>query len=283
MANSIYHFFCHLCLIKGDFVPDRPLHELPFCEDFFSFKGKALFPDFAIKLNKCNKSFTGGELVELKESKSYSIASFNSTIPTGEKRIEELIKTDQSIIRDQMQEVGDDIFSLPVRQVFYLIRGRKKQHVKACLVHGSFFETVSSKELIAESFTQLMKERLKELGRSPSPSLKRELLDLFTEKHTFSRTRSVKNASVSLRFRIMTEVRANGNILNPNQYPQIGHDTLNLVVPCHSSKDKRDHIRKMKIAFKEMSCLQVFSQLKIFIVRHHLNGNFLVFQTSIID
>lgn len=91
MVSSIYHFFCHLCLARGDFLSDRPLDKFPFCEDFLSYSGKGLFPDFAIKRNKNSRTFTGGELIELKDSKTYSISSFNSTIPTGEKNIKDLI------------------------------------------------------------------------------------------------------------------------------------------------------------------------------------------------
>ena len=187
----------------------------------------------------------------------------------------------QSILRDQMHEAGNDIFSLPIRQVFYLVRGRSKQHVKVCLVHGSFFETVSSETLISKSFTQLLEERSRELGRPLSPALKRELLSMFTRKDTFSKIRNVENASVKLRFRVMTEVRAEGNILNSRQYPDIGHDTLNLVVPCHSDKERKSHIRKLKVAYKGMGGQQILLKPQISVIRHHLNGNFLVFQIPI--
>ena len=85
-------------------------------------KGK--FPDLAIKLNHDDGLFSGGELIELKDSsKSYSVASFNSTIPTGEKEIRKLIIGTANVIRTQMQEAGNDILSLPIRQV-YLVRGK---------------------------------------------------------------------------------------------------------------------------------------------------------------
>ena len=120
-----------------------------------------------------------------------------------------------------------------------------------------------------------------ELGKLLSPKFKQELLDMFTEKHTFSKTRNIGKASVSLRFRVMAGVRTESNILNPNQYPEIKHDTLNFIVPCHNDKDKKEHIRKLKIAFKEVANQQAFSQFKPFVIRHHLNGKFLVFQIPI--
>lgn len=219
MAYSIYHFFADLCQKKGEFLSESELESFPFDKQMLSCVNKGKFPDLAIKLDNGDEQFTGGELIELKDSKAYSVASFNSTIPTGEKDIKKLTEGGENTIRAQMQEVGNNILSLPIRQVFYLIRGRKQSNVKVCLTHGKFFETVPVSTLISESFSQALEERLNELGESLSPSLKQKLLDLFSEQQTFSRTRSVSDASVRLRFRIMTEVKAGANILNPNQYP----------------------------------------------------------------
>lgn len=220
MTNSIYHFFADLCQRKREFITQNKLDTFPFSEEMLSCVNEGVFPDLAIKLNHADPIFSGGELIELKDSeKSYTVASFNSTIPTGEKNIQRLIGGVENTIRTQMQEAGDDILSLPIRQVFYLIRGRKETNVKVCLAHGKFFETVPVSKLISESFGQALEERLDEFGTALSPSMKQKLLDLFSEQETFSRTRSVDNASVRLRFRVMTEVKAGGNILNHNQYP----------------------------------------------------------------
>ena len=253
MAYSIYHFFADLCQKKEEFTSQNRLEAFPFNEEMLSCVNEGLFPDLAIKLNHNRAIFSGGEFIELKDSKSYSVASFNSTIPTGEKDIHELIEGIESTIRTQMQEAGDDILSLRIRQVFYLTRGRKRSNVKVCLVHGKFFETVPVSTLISESFGQALEERLDELGTSLSASMKQKLLDLFSEQETFSRTRTVDNASVRLRFRVMTEVKAKGNILNQNQYPQINDNTLNFAVPCHSEAEQKQHIDRLKIAFEQMN------------------------------
>jgi hypothetical protein len=244
---------------------------------------KGRFPDLAIKLNHNDLMFSGGELIELKDSKTYSVASFNSTIPTGEKDVRKLIEGTENIIRTQMQEAGNDILSLPIRQVFYLIRGKKKSNVKVCLAHGKFFETIPVSTLISESFGQALEERLDELGASLSDSMKQKLLDLFSEQQTFSKTRSVEKASVQLRFRVMTEVKPGGNLLNQNQYPQINENTLNFAAPCHSEADQKLHIDRMKVAFEQMNASNHFSQMKVFILQHHFNGNFLIFQTSLLS
>ena len=139
MAHSIYHFFADLCKKKVEFLSDKKLEGFPFEKQMFSCVNRGKFPDLAIKLSHRNLQFTGGELIELKDSKTYSVASFNSTIPTGEKEIEKLIEGNENTIRTQMQEAGNNILSLPTRQVFYLIRGRKQANVKVCLTHGKFF------------------------------------------------------------------------------------------------------------------------------------------------
>ena len=281
MAYSICHFFADLCQKKGEFTSQNKLATFRFNEEMLSCVNKGKFPDLAIKLNHNDPIFSGGELIELKDSeKSYSVASFNSTIPTGEKDIQKLIEGRTNIIRTRMQEAGDDILSLPIRQVFYLIRGRKRPNVKVCLVHGKFFETVPVSTLISESFGQALEERLTELGTSLSSSIKQKLLDLFSEQETFSRTRSVENASVRLRFRVMTEVKAGGNILNQNQYPQINDNTLNFAVPCHSGVEQERHIHRMTVAFEQMNISNLFSQINYFTVQHHFNGPFLIFQTN---
>ena len=282
MTNSIYHFFANLCKKKGEFISQNPLDTFPFNAEMLSCINEGLFPDLAIKLNHNHAIFSGGEFIELKDSKSYSVASFNSTIPTGEKDIHELIEGTESTIRTQMQEAGDDILSLRIRQVFYLTRGRKRSNVKVCLVHGKFFETVPVSTLISESFGQALEERLTELGTSLSVSMKQKLLDLFSEQETFSRTRTVDNASVRLRFRVMTEVKAGGNILNQNQYPQINDNTLNFAVPCHSGVEQEWHIHRMTVAFEQMNVSSLFSQLEIFTLQHHFNGPFLIFQTNLL-
>ena len=282
MAYSIYHFFADLCQKKQEFLSEKKLESFPFDEQMLSCVGDGKFPDLAIKLNNDDAHFTGGELIELKDSKkSYSVTSFNSTIPTGEKDIRKLTEGKTNTIRTQMEEAGNNILSLPIRQVFYLVRGRRRSNVKICLTHGKFFETVPVSTLISESFGQALEERLEELGESLSPSLKHKLLDLFSEQQTFSRTRNVDDASVRLRFRIMTEVKAGADILNPNQYPQIGDDTLNFAVPCHGETEQDQQHHRMKIAFQEMECEKLFSQIEVFILQHHFNGKFLIFQMNL--
>src|SRR3989304_6767577 len=139
MIYSIYHFFHSLVEQKNKFKTIKKLDRFPFEKKLLSCRNDGVFPDMAIRINKDRRIFTGGELIELKDSDSYIVSSFNSTIPSRSKRIEEIVTGENSIIKQQMEKAGNNIFYLPVRDVFYLVRGRKDKYTKVCLVYGSFF------------------------------------------------------------------------------------------------------------------------------------------------
>lgn len=276
---SIYHFFKALVLQKDQFSRTTKLEDFPFDKGLLSCQNMGQFPDIAIKLSPKNPLFTGGELIELKDSDTYTVSSFNSTIPSSKKHIEKVIKSENSIIKQQMEQAGDDIFSLSEREVFYLVRGKnkKKGSQKVALIHGSFFETIQIKELISQSFSQVLEERLSESGLTLTNEMKNLLTSMFSEQDNFSKVRTVDKASVKLRFRIMTEVKAEGNLLNDKKYPDIADNTLNFVLPYHTETDKANALEKMKAVFSKEG-LQQFKEIKL---KHHFNGYFLVFQIEL--
>ena len=271
---SIYHFFQHLVTNKSTLQTVEKLGSFPFATEMLSCQNIGIFPDLAIRINSDRTLFTGGELIELKDSvKSYTVSSFNSTIPTGTKEISKVIKGENCTIKRQMNEAGDAIDSLPLRDVFYLVRGKKQNNIKVALVHGSFFETVKSNSLISQSFEQVLNERLQEKGLNIEGNVKDLLIDIFSEQENFSKVRNVDKASVKLRFRIMTEVKAEGNILNAKKYPDILDNTINLLIPCHTEQEG-------KLTTKRFTAVFDLSQFKHFNIKHHLNGNFTVFQQN---
>lgn len=274
MTCSIYHFYKSLAENKELLQRIDVLDNFSFDRNLLSCKRVGQFPDLAIRICKTDELFTGGELVELKDSKSYSVSSFNSTIPTGRKEIVKVIKGANSEVHRQMIDAGDDIFSLPEREVFYLIRGRKTGKSKIVLVHGSFFETIDVKDLIAKSFNQVLQESIERSETVFDEKTKQILETLFSEQTSFSRVRNVENASVKLRFRIMTEVKAEGNILNSNKYPEILDNTLNFVLPSRNDDEDQFNFDKMSVIFGD-NWLSLFK--KPFRIKHHFNGNFLVF------
>ena len=277
MTYSIYHFFKTLVDKKDKFKTIKFLEGFPFEKKLIACRNLGVFPDLAIKLNKDKKVFTGGELIELKDSKTYTVSSFNSTIPTRKKDISHIITGEGSNIKQQMIAAGDDINSLQIRDVYYLVRGKKKDKIKVCLVFGSFFETITVENLIGLSFLQVLDEKLAEDKTEISEDVKATLLKLLSQQNNFSRVRNIDKASVKLRFRIMTEVKAEGNILNSSKYPEIIDNTLNLIIPCHNDQDEKNVKDKFEMVFG-MSLLKQFNILKI---KHHFNGYFLVFQTTL--
>ena len=277
MTYSIYHLFQSLVKNKEKFLRVKKLENFPFNERLLSCRNKGVFPDMAIRLNKDKSIFSGGELIELKDSDSYTVSSFNSTIPSRSKEIAKIITGENSTVRQQMEKVGNDIYSLPVRDVFYLVRGRKQGKTKVCLVYGSFFETIKIGELISQAFSQVVEERLKESGEEISQELKDKLLSIFSQQENFSKVRDVEKASVKLRFRIMTEVKAEGNILDSKKYPEIKDNTLNFLLPCHSDENEKDTLRKAELVFDKSG----LKQFNIFKIKHHFNGYFLVFQVPL--
>ena len=274
---SIYHFFQSLLKDRSKLVKVKKLGQFPFDDQMLSCRNKGVFPDLAIRLNKERKDFTGGELVELKDNKTYTVASFNSTIPSGSKAIADIITGKQSKVRKEMEKAGNNVFSLPKREVYYLVRGKRRENTKACLLHGSFFETVATKDLISQSFAQVLEERLQQSGVEVPFSLRQKLASLFSEQESFSKVRIVNKASVTLRFRIMTEIQAEGNILNPKTYPEIKDNTLSFVLPCHNDSEEHEIRRKSALVFTRAET-ELF---RIFKLKHHFNGWFLVFQTDI--
>jgi len=272
---SIYHFWKHIVHNKASFSRVGNLAQFEFDADMLSCENIGIFPDLAIKLNKDRSIFTGGELIELKDSKTYVVSSFNSTIPTRKKSIHKIIPSEQSTIYLQMKIAGDDVFSLEDRDVYYLVRGQKKGKQKICLVYGGFFETISTKDLISQSFGQVLDEKL--AGTNVSDELKEQLRAIFSEQGDFSRVRNVKKASVKLRFRILTEVKPEGNILDSKQYPEILDDSINFLVPYYSEKEKADALEKMKIVMGK----DAMNAFHIFSLKHPLNGWFVVFQAKL--
>ena len=275
---SIYHFFAHLCRDRNrlEWVPK--LEGFPFDLELLSYRGNGKFPDLAIRVNPDGNP-SGGELIEVKDSKSYAVPSFNSTIPTGNKSIESLTQGKSNVMREQMEAAGDDIYSVAMREVYYLLRGKdpKTRHTKICLVHGSFFETVKVEQLIQQAFGQVLEERLEAEDQAISSELHELMLRIFSRQDSFSRVRHVDNASVKLRFRIMTEVKREGNILNSRVYPEIRDNTLSFVIPNHPENDAVARKRHLRIALSK-SEMEMGEEL---IVTHPFNGDFYVLSFSL--
>jgi hypothetical protein len=197
-------------------------------------QNEKVFPDIVLRLSDDRTLFTGGELIELKESKSCNIASFNSTIPTGEKAVQDL---PQKIIK-AMQALGENPSDVPIRQVFYLIKGTCEAALRVCLVHGRYFQTMAISRLIKEAFRQVL------TGVADTQQEQPEVTEnLGLRQIDFSKTRHVTGSAVSLRFRVMTQVEPAANILE-----RVPADSLNFIVPSSDNRADDAHDHRMRLA-----------------------------------
>lgn len=289
MTSSIYHFFEDLYQRKSSLVSGKikPAH-FPYKDELLSLRGsKGQFPDLAIRINKGGSRYTGGELIEVKDSTSgYNITSFNSTIPSGVKLIQDIAPQDSKIF-NEMTEAGDVVFSLKQREVYYLIRGKKKDSVKICLVHGSFFETTSSNSILKSAFRQVID---KAISDSPSASnvalkkAKKAILKLNWKQSHFSSVRKTRKSAISLRFRVMSEVVKEANLLSSSQYPRIKDNTLNLVLPLTKNSNADDikkatsnHKKSLSGAFENK---KLPDEIEHFVINHNIKQDwqYIVFQ-----
>lgn len=266
---SIFHFFAALAEDRGELAKCKKLDQFPFDKSMLSCERSGRFPDLAVRVNGeylQHPWLHGGELIEMKDAKSYLVPSFNSSIPSGAKAIADL--TASGKLGDEMRKSGDDVHSLPERQVYYLLRGKRKAATKVCLVHGSFFETVAKDNLIAGAFNKV----LGELGS-------KEKISAVPEQSVFASARTVDNASVSLRFRVMTEARPEANILK--NYDDIGDDTVNLVVPLHGKSEKARAKKEQQIKDAAQTAGLLDTAERVFRIKHPFNGYFWVLQIAL--
>ncbi|MCS6772982.1 MAG: hypothetical protein NZ693_02580, partial [Thermoflexales bacterium] len=183
------------------------------------------FPDFVLAWEE--RGILGdGALVELKDSRDQSIASFNSTLPSARKRISTL--TD--LVRDAVDRYERCASLRPderpdERDCFYLVRTRKSEprECRLSLVQGTFFETLPNNELLKALWKQVLDqaEVPAELQEKLSPYLSQ------LERADIAQTRQIEGASVKPRLRIMSEVHSEGN---PHRYAEITPRSVNLIV-----------------------------------------------------
>ncbi len=252
--------------------------------------GKATFPDLVLRTNQNDPTFQGGEFIEIKDATtSYNIASFNSTIPSAYKNIDDYVGTSSKLYEAILEADGNDPYHLISREVYYLIRGRQRKddtNCKVCLVQGGFFETLSVTENIKSALNKSLREAMAESdikGDDYEESIN-DVLSFNWKREHLSRVRHHEKSSISLRMRVMTEVVKEANVLNENQYPDITDNTLNMLVPAHTEARyeelARVAIQKMSMAFGlDNNALPPGLEVKK--LKHLRNGPFVLFQTTI--
>ncbi|MEM2145515.1 MAG: hypothetical protein QW279_09145 [Candidatus Jordarchaeaceae archaeon] len=237
------------------------------------------FPDFIFKVKESKGKLTCGSLLELKDSRGGNIASFNSTIPTQSKTLEEidvingrnLVSRITSIIDRKSPEGKYYTFE---RRCFYLVRthSEKQDKAKISIVDGSFFETIPKDHLLYQVFYQILHNHIKKKElKIDSETLKQveKVLSEITDQTIIASSRDVEGASIRPRLRIMAEVHSEGNPHSSN-YPQISEKSLNLILKSTPQTEKI-----------KSTLLKEIPELKTFTIKHKRNGDHIVLQFSL--
>ena len=234
------------------------------------------FPDFLFKTRKCGEKYIGGSLMELKDSKGGNVASFNSTIPTKRKSLEEIdiINGNSLVSRIATIKDGEPTTSEPYlkheRGCFYLIRTHKEsEKVKVSIVDGSFFETVSKEHLFYQMFLNVLRKHMeKKKLEFPKETLEKveKALSYITDQTIIASSQIIEGASVRPRLRIMAEVHPEGNP-HSTFYPEITEGSFNLILQASAD------VKKIE---KELSAQ--IPEIEIFSIHHKRNGEHRVFQ-----
>jgi len=234
------------------------------------------FPDFMFKVKKQGQRYTDGSLIELKDSKGGSIASFNSTVPTKYKTLEEIDVVNGNYLVSRITTILDGKIALDEnyskfdRRCFYLIRTHKgSSKVKASIVDGSFFETVSKEHLFYQMFLKVLRQHLEKKKVKISPQTLKKVekaLSHITDQTIIAQSQIIEKASVRPRLRIMAEVHPEGNP-HSKFYPKITEGSFNLIL--QSSPEMKELDREISAMVPEVEAFSIF---------HKRNGEHRVFQ-----
>jgi len=235
------------------------------------------FPDFLFRTRKCGNRLICGSLLELKDSKGGSIASFNSTLPTKCKSLEEvdiingnnLVSRIAALVDADVSETHD--YKTFNRRCFYLIRthARDRSKVKVSIVDGSFFETIPKENLICQMFLNVLRRHLQQTSTKVSPQLParvEQILRHVTDQTIIASSQDIDKASVRPRLRIMAEVHPEGNP-HSSHYPEVFGRSVNLIM-------KKDDCGEVvgEMIRRRLSAIREFTIL------HKRNGEHVVFQ-----
>lgn len=234
------------------------------------------FPDFLFKVKKKARMFEGGSLMELKDSKGGSISSFNSTIPTKSKTLEEIDVINGNNLVSKIAGFIDGEFALDEnyfkfeRKCFYLARTQRgNERVKVSIIDGAFFETVPKEHLFYQMLLNVYRRHLEKKNiKIPKETLEqvKEALACINDQTIIASSQIIEKASIRPRLRIMAEVHPEGNP-HSTYYPEIIEGSFNLILQSIAeTKQLKEEIPRR------------VSGIKVFSIFHKRNGEHIVFQ-----
>lgn len=235
------------------------------------------FPDFLFKVRKRYNQLICGSLLELKDSTSGSIASFNSTLPTWHKSLEEIDIVNGGNLVSKIAAIMDGGLSkrkdyyLFERKTLYLVRTFKdnSQKTKISIIEGSFFETLPKDKLIYQMFKNIIHHHLEQKDINISKDLLTKIEDSFvnfTDQSIIAASQTIENASIKPRLRIMAEVHPEGNP-HSSAYPEVTEKNINLILKASENVNEIEKLIKIKNP-----------EVNNFVIKHKRNGEHVVFQ-----
>jgi hypothetical protein len=237
-----------------------------------------MFPDFLFKVRRMNSGFTCGSLLELKDSESGNVASFNSTIPTRFKSLEEVDIVNGKSLVSRIASIKDGVVDYTKsnyytfdRHCFYLVRTHRcnGRRVKLSVVDGSFFETVPKEHLFHQLFLQVLRNHIAKKQLKISEDVLRQVentLAYITDQTIIASSRIIEGASIRPRLRIMAEVHSEGNP-HSSHYPEIVENSFNLILKATP-----------EVGELERELPQRIHGIRVFKIHHKRNGPHVVFQ-----
>lgn len=249
-------------------------------------KNSGTFPDFVLSYQNSNIPYNGA-LLELKDSKGSSIASFNSTLPSARK----FLSTMNPMVSEAVKRWDYPSSEHPEypfeRDCFYLIRTQNssQSQVRISLIHGSFFETIPVEQLL----TSVWKDMLQGIASEQEIQQVSDVLARIA-RADISSTRHIPGASVKPRLRLMSEIETEGN---PHTYEEILPRTFNLILK--PNVDTASEFPDVLNAWARNESLNVIwsnqsefwvskergSAFRVIPLKHKRNGLFMVVQSPI--
>ncbi|MBI2858527.1 MAG: hypothetical protein HYX90_05550 [Chloroflexi bacterium] len=234
------------------------------------------FPDFVFKAREEKGQLLCGSLLETKDSRGGGMSSFNSTIPSATKSLDDVDAINNSEIVSKIASLKDGKlakhphYRTCQRRCFYLIRTHSgSPKAKTSLVDGSFFETVPKDHLISQVFLNIL-EQHRAQNKLHVPEIRlaevRKVLAQITDQAIIAGSQSIEKASIKPRLRVMAEVNPEGNP-HSSHYPQIEEKTVNFILP-------------QKLYTPELGAYlsHQIPELKQSTLQHKRNGKYTVFQ-----
>ncbi len=241
-------------------------------EQVYSDSGN--FPDFILKSLKIKKGFSGGAILELKDSKGSSIASFNSTLPTKSKTLAEVDVINGSDFVSKIVKAVDKVdneayYKDYQRPCLYLIRsGKNTSEVKLSLVDGAFFETLPKAELLHFMFMKILKDHIRihhlKIADEEITVFDKITKDL-TDQTIIAQSQEIPNASIKPRLRIMSEANPEANPHGKYYKTLIKSDSINLILENNDVTSKLVNVLKGK-------------NMTIEKFKHKRDGDFILFE-----